>query len=940
MSKIQDAQRSINEKGNALLEKLRSTQRDIGVYSQRARAIAEQIAEKRRKAEEEEARRQEEIRRQEEAASQAAEREQEARRQEAETKTAPEQQAEENTVKPDTAQTSAAQTSAAEQPDERKPEEQPTEKETETKTGPDKAESVKKETAAAAEKPEKTESAQKSGKAGGKPKNGEFLGTYQPRPETPQQPRRNGQMLGTYQPPKPNTGAQKPAGAGSPRGAGTNANSTFRPKTGNYQPRQGASGTQRPAGGFRPNNQSGGRSFGGFDKDKDEQPRQQHTARPAAPRKNGNTSLFVATEKGKVSNYDPNKGSYRKEYEGKENVKKGIKTTIIEDDERMGSRRKGKKALPAKSKIKPIVIEHAVMTGNSITVKELSEKLGKPATEIIKILLKLDIFASINEEIDFATADLVAQEFNITLEQKVEKTFEEKLIDSDAADSDEANLRPRPPVVTIMGHVDHGKTSLLDAIRSTNVTKSEAGGITQHIGAYTVQCNGRTITFIDTPGHEAFTSMRARGAQVTDISVIVVAADDGIMPQTVEAINHSVAAGVPIIVAINKMDKPTANPDRVKQQLTEHNLVPEDWGGDTICVPVSAYTKQGLDDLLEMILLVADMKELKANPDHMARGTIVEARLDKGRGPVATVLIQNGTLRIGDTIVAGIAFGRVRAMMDHMGRKVDAAGPSMPVEILGFSEVPAAGDVMYAVEDDKLSKQVVDERKDQIKAQQQKAKAKISLDELFDKLADGEIKTLNVIVKADVQGSVEAVKQSLEKISNDEVRVSAIHGGVGAITETDIMLAAASNAIVVGFNVRPDPMARAAAENEKVDVRLYRIIYDAIEDIQLAIKGMLKPVYREAIIGHAEVRNTFKISGVGTVAGCYITDGKVTRNAKARVNRDNIVVYEGGIDSLKRFKDDAKEVMEGYECGITLTNFNDIKEGDVIESFVMEEIPR
>ncbi|HOR13841.1 MAG TPA: translation initiation factor IF-2, partial [Clostridia bacterium] len=502
------------------------------------------------------------------------------------------------------------------------------------------------------------------------------------------------------------------------------------------------------------------------------------------------------------------------------------------------------------------------------------------------------------------------------------------------------SLVARPPVITIMGHVDHGKTSLLDAIRSSRVTEGEAGGITQHIGAYTVDSKGRSITFIDTPGHEAFTSMRARGAQVTDIVVLVVAADDGIMPQTVEAINHAKAANVPIIVAINKMDKPDANPERIKQQLTEHGLVAEEWGGDTICVEVSAKTNMGIEALLEMILLQADVLELKANPERLAKGTIIEAQLDKGRGPIATVLVQNGTLRVGDTIVAGTAYGRVRAMMDDKGKRVQQAGPSRAVEVLGFSEVPDAGDVLNVAEVDKLSRQVAEERRDRIKAEQLKNLSKVSLDELFSQIAEGEIKDLNIIVRADVQGSVEAVKQALEELSNEEVRVRCIHGGVGAITGSDIMFASASNAIVIGFNVRMDAVARVSAEREKVDVRMYRIIYNAIEDVQKAMKGLFKPVFKEVELGRALVRETFKVTGVGTIAGSYIQEGKISRNAQVRVVRDGIVIHEGKIASLKRFKDDAKEVAQGYECGIGIENFNDLLEGDTIEAFVMEEISR
>ncbi len=613
-----------------------------------------------------------------------------------------------------------------------------------------------------------------------------------------------------------------------------------------------------------------------------------------------------------------------------------------EDDGQMGNRRKAKRQQQEQQQPKPapVVIDHAVITTETITVKDLSEKLGKPANEILKKLLMLGIIANINQELDFDTCELIAGEFGITLEQQIAKSFEDVLMDA-AEDVDAPEtLKPRPPVVTIMGHVDHGKTSLLDAIRNSHVTAGEAGGITQHIGAYTVTLNGKQITFIDTPGHEAFTAMRARGAQVTDIVILVVAADDGIMPQTIEAINHAKAAGVPIVVAINKIDRDTADPERVKQQLTEYGLVTEEWGGDTICVPVSAKKQINLDQLLEMVLLQADVLELKANPDRLAKGTIIEAQLDKARGPVATVLVQNGTLKKGDTIVAGTAYGRVRAMTDDKGRTVNAAGPSVPVEVLGFNEVPAAGDTLFAADDDKLNRQVAEERRDRLKAAQVKQAQKVSLDDLFSQMAEGDLKDLNLIIKADVQGSVEAVKQALEKLSNDEVRVRCIHSGVGAITGSDIMFASASNAIVIGFNVRPDSTARATAEKEKVDVRTYRVIYNAIEDVENAMKGMFKPVFQEVELGRCTVRSTFRISGVGTIAGAYVNEGKVTRTAQVRVVRGGIVLHDGKIASLKRFKDDAKEVLQGYECGISIENFNDILEDDVIECYVMEEVKR
>ena len=575
----------------------------------------------------------------------------------------------------------------------------------------------------------------------------------------------------------------------------------------------------------------------------------------------------------------------------------------------------------------------------NITVKELAEKLGKSGAEIVKCLMKKGIMAAINQSVDFDTAVSVGEEYNVIFEIEKEKDIFEEAFKQE--EEDESLLESRPPVVVVMGHVDHGKTSLLNAIRHSHVTISEAGGITQHIGAYTVQINGNPITFLDTPGHEAFTAMRMRGAQITDIAVLVVAADDGVMPQTIEAINHAKAAGVEVIVAINKMDKPSANPDRVKQELVEYGLVAEDWGGNTICVPVSAVTKDGIDTLLEMIILTAEMMELKANPNKPARGAIIEAQLDKGRGPVATVLVQEGTLNVGDPIVAGAAHGKIRAMMDDKGRRVKKAGPSKPVEILGLSEVPAAGDSFYVASSEKQARQLAESvvaksRKDMLKDTPQK----VSLDDLFNQIQSGSVKELNIVVKADVQGSVEAVKQSLEKLSNEEVRIRIIHGGVGAITESDVMLASASNAIVIGFNVRPEPSAKTFADEEKVDIRLYRVIYNAIEDITAAMKGMLDPVYEEKVIGHAEVRQLFKASGVGTIAGSYILDGKFTRTAKVRLLRDNIVVYEGELESLKRFKDDVKEVNAGYECGLVFKKFNDLKEGDIAEAYIMVEVPR
>ena len=573
---------------------------------------------------------------------------------------------------------------------------------------------------------------------------------------------------------------------------------------------------------------------------------------------------------------------------------------------------------------------------DEITVGELAARMKKTAAEVIKQLIKLGVMASVNQTVDYDTAALVAMELGCKVEKEVIVTIEERLID-DREDTAE-ELQPRSPVVVVMGHVDHGKTSLLDAIRNTNVASGEAGGITQHIGAYTVQINGNPITFLDTPGHAAFTSMRARGAMCTDIAILVVAADDGIMPQTVEAINHAKAANIPIIVAINKMDKHGANPDRIKQQLTEYDLVPEEWGGETVICPISAKTGQGIDELLEMVILTAEVQELKANPNRLAKGVVIEARLDKARGPVATLLVQNGTLKQGDVIIAGTAVGRVRVMTDDKGRTVKTAGPSKPVEITGLAEVPGAGDIFNAVEDERMARQLVEQRKEDLKAAANKTKGKVTLEDLFAQIQEGEMKELNIIVKADVQGSAEAVKASLEKISNEEVRVKVIHAGVGAISENDVLLASTSNAIIVGFNVRPDPVAAASAARAKVDMRMYRVIYDAINEIQDAMKGMLAPKYKEVIIGHAEVRQTYKVSAIGTIAGCYVKDGKITRDAQVRVLRDNIVIHEGQLGSLQRFKDSVKEVAANYECGMSIEKFNDIKEGDIFECFVMEQI--
>ena len=571
-----------------------------------------------------------------------------------------------------------------------------------------------------------------------------------------------------------------------------------------------------------------------------------------------------------------------------------------------------------------------------ITVGELASRMKKTAGEVIKLLMKNGVMAGINQTIDFDTAEYVATEMGCKVEKEVTVTIEEQIIDDHVDTADE--LETRAPVVVVMGHVDHGKTSLLDAIRKTSVTAGEAGGITQHIGAYTVDVNGKSITFLDTPGHAAFTSMRARGAMCTDIAILVVAADDGIMPQTIESINHAKAAQVPIIVAINKMDKPTANPDKIKEQLTKYDLIPEEWGGDTIICPISAKTGQGLDELLEMVNLTAEMQELKANPNRRGKGTVIEARLDKTRGPIATLLVQIGTLKQGDIIIAGTAVGRVRVMTNDKGRTVKTAGPSQPVEITGLADVPTPGDEFDAVTDERMARELVEQRRQAEKDALAKLTTKVTLDNLFAKMQEGEMKQLNLVVKADVQGSAEAVKASLEKISNDEVRVRVIHAGVGAINETDILLASTSGAIVVGFNVRADAAAQASAQRAKVDMRFYRVIYDAIDEIEAAMKGMLAPKFQEVIIGHAEVRQTYKVSAIGTIAGCMVKDGKVSRDAKVRVLRDNIVIHEGEVGSLQRFKDAAKEVTAGFECGMSIAKFNDIKEGDIFECFVMEEI--
>lgn len=628
---------------------------------------------------------------------------------------------------------------------------------------------------------------------------------------------------------------------------------------------------------------------------------------------------------------------------GRDRDRKGGKEKIVnKSKQRQQQAASAKRRQEERDKMQKLQLEIAkkqqlkVSIPDEINVGELASRMKKTAGEVIKQLIKLGVFASVSDVIDYDTAALVAMELGCKVEKEVVVTVEERLIDDHEDTEDE--LVARAPVVVVMGHVDHGKTSLLDYIRHANVASGEAGGITQHIGAYTVEINGSPITFLDTPGHEAFTSMRARGAMVTDIAILVVAADDGIMPQTIESINHAKAAGIPLVVAINKMDTVGANPERIKQQLTEYDIVPEEWGGDTIVCPISAKTGMGIDNLLENLVILAEVQELKANPNRAAKGAVIEARLDKGRGPIMTVLVQNGTLKLGDIIIAGTAVGRVRTMINDKGMRIIEAGPSVPVEISGMSEVPSAGDTFNAVADERMARELVEERKIQQKNAAFGTNKKVSLEDLFSQIQAGEMKTLNIIVKADVQGSAEAVKASLEKITNDEVRVKVIHSGVGAINESDVMLAATSGAIIVGFNVRPDNAARDNAARSNVDMRMYRVIYDCINEIEAAMKGMLAPKFKEVVIGHAEVRETYKVSKVGTVTGCYVTDGKIQRGCSVRVLRDNVVVHEGELASLRRFKDDVKEVASGYECGMQVEKFNDIKVGDVIECFVMEQV--
>ena len=666
-------------------------------------------------------------------------------------------------------------------------------------------------------------------------------------------------------------------------------------------------------------------------------PKEKKEQQPVAPK----TTRIVDTRTTTVdlSKYDERLENFVPESARRSNApdRQKLKKQQSNNPYAKGSKDKNKNA-PDKLKKQEIKkTQLSITIPDEITVGELAQKLKVTASEVIKRLMMMGVMATVNQTIDYDTAFFVADELGAKATKEVVVTIEEKLFDEEPADSDK--LETRPPVVCVMGHVDHGKTSLLDAIRNTRVTAGEAGGITQHIGAYRVDCNGQYITFLDTPGHEAFTAMRARGAKSTDIAILVVAADDGIMPQTVEAINHAKAANIPIIVAINKIDKPTANPDAIKTELTKYDLVPEEWGGDVICVPVSALRGDGIDELLENVLLVAEVEDFKADPTRRAKGIVIEAKLDRGRGPVATVLIQNGTLHTGDTVIVGMSVGHVRAMTNDKGQIIKAAGPSVPVEIIGLDSVPSAGDEINAVENERMAKELAEQRRQKEKEELFKANAKVNLDDLFAQMADG-VKDLNIIVKADVKGSAEAVKASLEKLSNDEVKVNVIHTGVGGIIEGDVMLAAASNAIIVGFNVRPDKMAIDSAEEQGVDIRTYRIIYECIEEITAAIKGMLKPVYREVVLGHAEVRQTIHVPNVGMIAGSYLTDGKVTRASQIRVVRDGVIIFEDKISSLRRFKDDVKEVASGYECGIGLEKFNDIKENDVLEAYIMEEVER
>lgn len=720
--------------------------------------------------------------------------------------------------------------------------------------------------------------------------------------------------------PRPdNFAGQRPAGQGAPRPAGTGAP---KPHGQQFDNRN----QQRPGGARPPENRRPGPQAQPGQRPG---PQQYYQPDPPANDEEGDT-LLSKVEKA------VGEKAYERGGTTKVPAKKGPRFDDKKSDSRKGKFGKDKRNFqPQRREIIPVAIKNITLDGN-MTVQDFAHLINKKAAEVIKKLLGLGVMATINQELDIETITLLAAEFGIATEIKAKK---EEILLAEEPDAPEEMLE-RPPVVTIMGHVDHGKTSLLDAIRHTSVTSTEAGGITQHIGAYQVELKGKKITFLDTPGHEAFTAMRARGAQVTDLAILVVAADDGIMPQTVEAINHAKAAQVPIIIAINKIDKEDANPDRVKQDLTNYGLVPEEWGGETICANVSAKSGEGLENLLEMILLVAEVGDLKANPNRKGKGSVIEAKLDKSRGPVATILVQNGTLEVGDFVIVGTTSGRIRAMHDDRGRKIKKALPSTPVEIIGLSDVPLAGDTFQAVEDERLAKQITSERSALKREEAIHSRSRISLDDLFSQIQQGEVKDLNIIIKADVQGSIEAIKASLEKLSNNEVRVNIIHQGVGAITETDVMFADASNAIIIGFNVRPDINARKIAENQQIDIRLYRVIYNAIEDVKAALSGLLKPEIREVVLGRAEVRATFKVPKAGTIAGCYLTEGKFIRNCQVRVIRDGIVIHEGDIDSLKRFKDDVREVAAGYEFGLGLERFNDLREGDNLEAFTTEEIKR
>ena len=757
----------------------------------------------------------------------------------------------------------------------------------------------KTEKPAASEKTEKKENVRtmtfdvQSKPAGAKVVPSFIRGTYTPPPVQQRTPQQYGQMG----PRGPRQQGQRPQGGFAPRG-GANGERPARPQ----------GGAPRPT-----------------------------AARPSAPRL-APMPLDKSKERNKAfdKKKDFNKPDDKKTMNKRTLIRKGFITDDI-GEERMGTRKLKNKKVKAPVVVAPTKIEKAVITTENLTVKILSEKIGKTAQEIIKQLMLLGIMTNINSVVDFPTMELVANELGVELELKLEQTKEEKLEAMHDEQDDEKDLVKRPPIITVMGHVDHGKTSLLDAIRKTSVAAGEAGGITQHIGAYSVTCKGEKITFLDTPGHEAFTEMRARGTNVTDIAVLIVAADDGVMPQTVESINHAKAAKVPVIVAINKIDKPGANVERVKQALTEYELVPEEWGGDTIMVPVSAKTGEGIDKLLEMILFLAEYNNYRANPKRQAHGTIIESRLDKGKGPVANIIVSNGTLHVGDYVVSGLTSGRVRGMVDDKGRSVKEAGPSMPVSVLGFTDVPNAGDGIYVVGDEKTAKQIVAERTAKIKTEQANQGQKITLDDVFNKISEGQMKELNIIIKGDVQGSVEALKTSLEKLSNDEVKVVVVHGGVGAINKSDLMLAGVSNAIIIGFNVRPDSEARQLAESTGVDIRLYNIIYEAIDDIEAAMKGLIAPKYAENIIGRAQIRNVIKISGVGAIAGCYVLNGKIARNAKVRVYRNDVVIFDGEVKNLKRFKDDVKEVAAGYECGLSFDNFDGFAENDEVEAYVLEQ---